>query len=115
MRIISAECNYWFHTRTATVLFIVAVLDFARTVADGSYMLSLFYALLTVPIVSTVPTVTTVSNVSTAYLMSCMHYCAYNVYCIPNVLYLTVRLTIMSLLYHSLSTTVYLLYISIMS
>ncbi len=28
------------------VLFIVVVLDSARTVADGSYTLSLFYALL---------------------------------------------------------------------
>ncbi len=43
MRIhISAEC--------ATVLFIVAVLDFARTVANGSYTLSLLYALLSMPI-----------------------------------------------------------------
>ncbi len=29
-----------------TVLFIVAVLDFACTVADGSYTLALFYVLL---------------------------------------------------------------------
>ncbi len=35
------ECNH-----TWPVLFIVVVLDFARTVADGSYTLSLFYALL---------------------------------------------------------------------
>ncbi len=33
------ECNH-----TWPVLFIVVVLDFARTVADGSYTLSLFYA-----------------------------------------------------------------------
>ena len=39
------ECNH-----TWPVLFIVVVLDFARTVADGSYTLSLFYALLPVAI-----------------------------------------------------------------
>ncbi len=33
------------------VLFIVVVLDSARTVADGSYTLSLFYALLVIVIV----------------------------------------------------------------
>ncbi len=35
------------------VLFIVVVLDSARTVADGSYTLSLFYALLRSAIIIT--------------------------------------------------------------